>query len=599
MKYYENKGRFSLGEIDPPLCFRVDTEIPNKGLAYLENGLITSSAGITNFPALEKIATIQAIINRAAINAFKLFKYVIQKKDTSLSGYLFLFTELKVFILRQDNFQKIKEIDVNYTEEEVRNLSIAQFQNSVIMCVANKKPEMIRVTEDSQEFDVVEYWENIVNPPVKRVETQYQYTDSEKQVFIWYQSGASVVFESTISSPVFKPAFLDKLKEGTIGYMAGEFRINKIEGRDGKQKITTTQVTAPATGIDIPTSSTPEEEKKINILDITFSESLFNGGYPAVVAEYKGRVIFGNVAGNPSAIVSSRVYDSLNFRQSTDPNDGFTTFVTGNEVNTVKEFIAYKSLIAITDKGIYSTQLNEALTTETSAFYDQKLPRPKGLGYWTEADDAIYYVDSSNRIYQIQDVGADSAYVVQEITLYSSHLMTDINDIFFYKLGKRNLIGVDTVEGNRAFAYDYSENILCWTRVPKIPGINEYLNIDDKIYVFNINGNNIDIYTYSDTKVEPLKFILPKTTMSQKFQMPIPEFLMKAKFKNCKILCYGNYDLKINNQTKSVGFGEKTNKFYEKIHYIDMANVGQETLIVEQLNKEKIEIVGIFAEIGV
>lgn len=598
MKYYEKKGRFSLGEIDPPLCFRVDTDIPNRGLAYLENGLITSSAGITNFPALKKVATILAVTTKTIINAFKIFKYKIQKKDTSLSGYLFLFTELKVIILREDNFEVIKEIEVNYTDEEIENLSIAQFQNSVITCVANKKPEMIRVMEDTQEFDVVEYWENIVNPPVKRVETQYQYTDEEKQVFQWYQSGASVVFESTISSPIFKPTFLDKLKEGTISYMAGEFRINKIEGRDGKQKITTTQVTAPAAGIDIPTSSTPEAERKINILDITFSESLFNGGYPAVVAEYKGRVIFGNVAGNPSAIVSSRVYDSTNFRQSTDDNDGFTTFVTGNEVNTVKEFIAYKSLIVITDRGIYSTQLNEGLTTETSALYDQKLPRPKGLGYWTEADDAIYYVDSSNRIYQIQDVGADSAYVVQEVTLYSGHLMDNINDIYFHKIGKNNIIGVDTVSGGRVLSYNYSENILCWTRVPKLPGINEYLNIDDKLYIFNVNNENIDIYTYSSTEVEPLKLKLPKTTMSQNYQIPIPEFLMKARFKNCKILCYGNYNLKINNQTKSVGFGENTDNFYEKIHYIDMANIGKEELVIEQLNNEKIEIVGIFAEIG-
>ena len=92
MKYYEKKGRFSLGEIDPPLCFRVDTDIPNRGLAYLENGLITSSAGITNFPALKKVATIQAVTTKTIINAFKIFKYKIQKKDTSLSGYLFLFT---------------------------------------------------------------------------------------------------------------------------------------------------------------------------------------------------------------------------------------------------------------------------------------------------------------------------------------------------------------------------------------------------------------------------------------------------------------------------------------------------------------------------
>lgn len=597
MKFYEHKSRFSLGEISPGLCYRVDTEIPNKGLAYLKNGLISASAGLTNFPKLEKINTIDM---NTTVNSFRIFKYKINKKDTTLNGYLFMYTEKKLIILRMDNFQKVTEISSSYTTNDIKNLSIAQFENSVISCVANKAPVMIRVDETNHTFTVVDYWNSIVNPPVKKVESEYLYTGEDKQVFEWYKEGSKVVFESTLTTAVYKPTFVTELREGTVSIYGGDFKIEKIENPSGRQKLTTVQLTAPSGGIEIPNKDDPESvDKKINILDLVFSESLFNKGYPAVVTEFQGRVIFGNVAGNPTAIVASRVFDSLNFRQSLENNDGFTTFVTGNEVNTIKDFISYKSLLAITDKGIFSTQLNEALTPKTSSFYDQKLPRPKGLRYWCEADDAIYYADNSNRIYQIQDIGSDSAYKANEITTYANHLIDNVEDMYFFKIDKNNLIGVDTGTEGRAVSYNYEEGLLCWTRIEKLSGLNEYVNIDDNLYLFNVKGNNIDIYNYSKTEVEPLELKLPKTTLTQKINIDIPEFFKKAKFGDTRIIVFGNYDLEVNGISKRYALNEeiKGNIYSENPHLLEFTNSGRTELYVKQINNERIDIIGIYAQI--
>lgn len=593
---FEGKLRFSLGEISPGLRHRVETEIPAKGLAYLKNGLISDSAGLINFPSFEKLNTISVASELRTIEGFKLFKYKINKKDTSLSGYLFLYTNKKVLVLRMDNFQVVKEIPTTYTPEEIKNLSITQFDNSVISCVANKEPVMVRVDEAKPDFTVVEYWESITNPPVKAVESEYQYTDTDKLVFTWYQDGSKIIFESTLSSPVYKPSFLGNFEKGTISYMGGEFRISKIENASGKQKITTSQVTAPGGNIEIPDKSVELEKKKINILDIVFSENLFRKGYPAVVTEYKGRVIFGNVAGNPSCVVSSRVFDSLNFRQSTEDNDGFTTFLAGNEVNTVVDFISYKSLIAVTDKGFFSTQLNTGLTPKTSEFYDQKLSRPKGLGYWTESDDAIYYVDTSNRIFQIQDVGADSAYKTMEVSTYSNHLFDNIEDIYFFKHKKNNLIGVDCGEEARALSYKFEEDIICWTRCNKLQGINEYVNVDDKLYIFNATGNEINIYTYSDTNVEPLEFKLAETSLSQKVRTDVPEFFKRTTIGQVKMVVIGDYDLSINGKRKEHAL-KLEDVPSDKVHFVTIPNTGKKELYIKQMNNNPIEIVGIFAEI--
>ena len=593
---FDNKTKFSLGEITPSLSYRVDLEIPTRGLRYLKNGICTTSAGLTNFPAFDFVKNISV----SGVKAFKLFKYKINKKDTSLDGYLFLYTDQKVVVLRVDNFEVVKEIATKYTAEEIKNLSIAQFENSVISCVANKEPVMIRVTESTPEFTVVDYWANIQNPPVKRVESEYVYTEDDTLVFSWYKQGVKVIFESTIGNPIYKETFLNSVVKGSISIYGGEFRIEKIENPKGKHKITTTQITAPSGTIEVPNSDAPAEEKKINILDIVFSENLFSKGYPAVVTEYNGRVIFGNVAGNPSAVVSSRVFDSLNFRQSLEDNDGFVTFIAGNELNTIKDFISYKSLIAITDKGIFSTELNAELSPKSSAFYDQKLARPKGLGYWVESDDAIYYADTSDRIWQIQDVGADSAYKGMEVSAYSSHFLQDINDIFFFKYGKYNILGVDQegAEG-RALTYNLGESILCWTRTDKIAGINEYVNIDDKIYIFNANPENISIYTYSDTKVEPLSFELTGTTISQKARVDVPDYFKRIQYGRLRMMCFGDFDGTVNGARIRPEFNNTGEKgtMYEHIHAYNISNIGKDYVKIEQKTKEKIEIVGISIEV--
>lgn len=596
------KTRFSFGEISPDLVFRVDTQIPSFGVNYLKNATMTHSAGLTNIPKLEKIKK----INLAGVKAFRIFKYKINKKDTTLGGYLFLFTDLKLKIVRIDNFEDVAEIESNYTVEEISKLSIAQFDTSIIVCVENKEPIMIRVDEKTPKFEVVEYWKNIKNPPVKRVESDFQYIGEDKLVFTWYKTGANVIFESTQSDPIFKKEFLENLIEGTISLYGGEFYISKIENIEGKQKIITTQREAPE--ITVPNSDESLDNKKINILDLSFGESLFRSGYPAVVCSYKGRVIFGNVGGNPSVVCASRVFDSLNFRQSTDDADGFTSFVSGNELNTVKEFIAYKSLLVLTDRGIYSTLLNDVLTPQKSEFYNQKLPRPKGLNYWVESDGNIIYVDSSDRIQLIQDVGSDNTYIANELSIYSEHLLNNINDIYFFKIDKNNIIGIDQ-EGEEARLLTFKENPeegrLCWSRANKIQGSNEYVNIDDKIYIFNVATDGIDIYKYSDTDYEPMIIKIGTTTLSQKYRLDVPEYLKKTRnYGRTSILLFGKYDLKVNNINKaqSIRYDIPAKDYTrdtisENQHIITFNNVGGNILNIEQNNNEKIEILGVFINV--
>lgn len=587
---YDNRFSFKFGEVLPNFCYRIDTDIPSRALLYLKNG-IPSSGGITNFPALEKIAT----INIPNIQALRVFKYKMNKKNTSLTGLLFMFTDDKLHILRQDNFTKLHSLESNYSIEEINNkLSITQFENSLIICCENKKPYMVRVNEIDLTFTVVDYWENITNPPVKGVSSEYTHTGEDKTVFEWFKRGTKIIFKSTIGK-VYNSDFIKGLTKGRISIYGGEFYIDKIEDIENNQIFTTTQMIAPE--IEIPEENAPADNKKLNVLDIRFSENLFkDNGYPAVCCYYAGRIIFGNVAGNPSAIVSSRVNDSLNFRSSLEDNDGFTTFIPDNELNTVKALIPHKSLLAMTDKGVYSTLLNTVLTPKESMFFQMPTPTPKATtGTYIKHQGALYYVDISDRINKFDDIGEDNTYKSHEISIYSQHLTKGVKKIYATEFLTNNFLGVDTGISNNIFIHNLQSDISAWTRIDRKSGIIEYTEIDNKLNHFIVTDSNIEVYVYSNTEVEPLEMKVPYISINLGAQL-IPAYNIKSSVGRLIINCFGNADFIINNKKiKEQPFNSKDSYYDLKKYEFNL--IGENSLHIKQTNNEKIEILSISAEI--
>lgn len=587
---YDNRFSFKFGEVLPNFCYRIDTDIPSRALLYLKNG-IPSSGGITNFPALEKIAT----INIPNIQALRVFKYKMNKKNTSLTGLLFMFTDDKLHILRQDNFTKLHSLESNYSVEEIKNkLSITQFENSLIICCENKKPYMVRVNEIDLTFSVVDYWENITNPPVKGVSSEYTYVGEDKTVFEWFKRGTKIIFKSTVGK-VYNSNFIKGLTKGRISIYGGEFYIDKIEDIENTQTFTTTQMIAPE--IETPAENAADDDKKINILDIRFSENLFkDNGYPAVCCYYAGRIIFGNVAGNPSAIVSSRVNDSLNFRSSLEDNDGFTTFIPDNELNTVKALIPHKSLLAMTDKGVYSTLLNTVLTPKESMFFQMPTPTPKATtGTYIKHQGALYYVDTSDRINKFDDIGEDNTYKSHEISIYSQHLTKGVEKIYAAEFLTNNFLGVDKGNENNVFIHNSQTDVSAWTRTDRKSGIIEYTEIDNKLNHFIVTGSNVEVFTYSNTKVEPLEMKVPYAIINLGPQL-IPVFNTKTTVGRLIINCFGNADFIINEKRiKEQPFNSKDNYYDLKKYEFNL--IGKNSLHIKQTNNEKIEILSISAEI--
>lgn len=591
MSLFNNMYSFKYGEVMPNLLYRIDTDIPKTGFAYLKNAII-SSGGITNFPALEKISS----LNIANIKAIRTFKYKINKKNTALAGLLFIFTDIDLYILRQDNFQQIKVISSDYTIDEIDNkLSITQFDNSVIICCENKKPFMVRVNENNLTFEVVNYWESITNPPVKGVTSDYHYTGDDKVVFEWFKEGTKIIFKS-LGSKIYTSDFMNSLVKGRISIFGGEFYIESIANVEGKQQFNTTQMIAPE--LDIPITSTAEDERKINVLDIRFSENLFkDNGYPAVCCYYLGRLIFGNVGGNPSAIVSSRVNDSLNFRSSLNDDDGFTSFIPDNELNVVKALIPHKSLLVMTDRGIYSTLLNTVLTPSESMLFQMPVSAPKGTTEsYIKQHGALYYIDKSDRVIRIDDVGEDNAYKTLELSIYSKHLTEKAKKLFATEFKGNSLIGVDNGVDTNIYIHNLQSGITAWTRTNRNSGKIEYTEVDDILNMFNITPSSIDIYKYSEDKVDPMEFKIPYISFDTGYKQ-IPSFNIKTSIGRVIINCFGEYNFQIGKQKIESPFNNNIQEEYYKLRKVEISNLGGNELHIKQLNNEKVEILSLSIEI--
>lgn len=591
MSIFNNMYSFKYGEVMPNLLYRIDTDIPKTGFAYLKNAII-SSGGITNFPALEKISS----LNIANIKAIRTFKYKINKKNTALTGLLFVFTDIDLYILRQDNFQQIKVISSDYMIDEIDNkLSITQFDNSVIICCENKKPFMVRVNESNLTFEVVNYWESITNPPVKGVTSDYYYTGDDRVVFEWFKEGTKIIFRS-LANKIYTTEFMNGLNKGRISIFGGEFYIESIANTEGAQQFTTTQMIAPE--LDIPTPSTPADDRKINILDIRFSENLFkDNGFPAVCCYYLGRLIFGNVGGNPSAVVSSRVNDSLNFRSSLKDDDGFTSFIPDNELNEVKALIPHKSLLVMTDKGIYSTLLNTVLTPSESMLFQIPVSAPRGTTEsYIKQHGALYYIDKSDRIIRIDDVGEDNSYKTLDISIYSQHLTKKAKKLFATEFKSNNFIGVDTGLETNVYIHNSQSGITAWTRTNKKEGITEYTEINNSLHSFNITPSAIDIYKYSDSIVEPIELKIPYVSLDTGYNQ-IPSFNIKTSIGRVIINCFGEYHFQVGKQKIEAPFNNDIKENYYNLRKIEIPNLGGDELHVKQLNDEKIEILSLSIEI--
>ncbi|MGL4863102.1 MAG: hypothetical protein ACRC4T_08290, partial [Cetobacterium sp.] len=266
-----------------------------------------------------------------------------------------------------------------------------------------------------------------------------------------------------------------------------------------------------------------------------------------------------------------------------------------NELNTVKALIPHKSLLALTDKGVYSTLLNTVLTPKESMFFQMPTPTPRALtGTYIKHQGALYYVDTSDRINRFDDVGEENTYKSHEISIYSQHLTKGATKIYATEFQTNNFVGVDNGEMNSIFVHNQQTDISAWTRTERLTGLIEYTEVDNELYQFHVTDTTVDIYMYSKDKVESIELKIPFVSINIG-PKAILAFNNKTSVGRVIINCFGKPSFKVNEVTKHNPFNSMDD--YYKLKPIEFSNIGKNELSIKQLDKEKIEILSISSEI--
>ncbi|MGL5049452.1 MAG: hypothetical protein ACRC6E_02305, partial [Fusobacteriaceae bacterium] len=169
MKIWKSNNIFSMGEISPNLYHRYDLPQYRAGLSTLNNCIPNVEGGVVSVPELEY----KSVLLEGQAGYSRIFKYTMEEKFGSDTVLMVITTGgvyLKVININ-NNITATKVIASAYTENQIKNLSIIQLENNVLICTKGQKPQMIKfVDDDINKAVLVNFWEAITDPPIKPTE---------------------------------------------------------------------------------------------------------------------------------------------------------------------------------------------------------------------------------------------------------------------------------------------------------------------------------------------------------------------------------------------------------------------------------------------
>lgn len=600
----------SMGEVSPDLVGRIDTPIYEKGAKRVENCLPMIEGPLQNFPE----PTLKNSLDITATGAeHRIFRYNFSKHNPTPGYLLFVFHKLKLDIVRPDTFVSIKSFATSYTDAEVKGkLSIAQVEDSVMICCEGREPSLIRINENTvisspaTSFSEVDYWANIEYPPVEPSSTEYgteglaQIDLEEYNLFNWWKNKSTYYFEAAYTGAMLDTDYFNSLAKGQITLYGGKFYINKVEVISSKQRFTCSLLDEPE--VTVPDGSANKE--LVDVRAFVFSTDILEGGtnYPANVTHYHDRLIFGNINKNASVIVSSRVGDISNFRTGTNDSDGFVTFIPGEQLERIRDITSYKSLLVFTDNGIWSTEMNTTLTPATSQVFPQEVDIPsEDTSSYCRSHGLLFYKDKFNkRINALTYIGDENVYIGQEVTTFSKHLFQDIEGISSLSWNNEEyLVSVQTDKIN-IMTFRKEENIMGWARLPRWDtGSISFLTEKKKTLMYILNDSGVlEEWDFLGATREKLVLELLPPTMDERIYLDTPPFMKRCcTIGRVKVAMYGDYDIKVNGKRKEIHFSKVGS---EELHMVEWDSIEagfNNPIRIEQLNDKPLKIVGISFEI--
>jgi len=616
IKGWQEKIINNVGELSPKMQFRTDLEVYKKALKTARNCFISVEGVISNAPQLEEISRID--LNIGIKNNFKLFEFIPISNGIAHDTVLLIFTEEKLSLLTYTvstkTFSLEKTFDTLYGDDLVEYLSIVQLEDTILIVAENKKPSMIRITPIVANSVEVDFWENIVQPPVFKVSTKIVGTgadinDDFGEIYINDSTGVVTISNDDLGGTEFDIPWLEKIRDygGIVNLLGGSYKIKSFSvATTNVTEILLQEVDPSEVILNIGKADLSQNEKK-NILtysDFVFFESLFGEDdlYPTVATKYQNRLVMGDFQNNRNAIAVSVSGNFLDFTPSLEADGGVTVYIPDERVDKITSLVSYNSLIAFTEGGVWSTAINSIFSPTNSQFY-QQINIPPSDGQYTKLEGSLYYSgEFGNRVYTLDVVGDYATYSTKEVSIYSRHLFQDgIGEMGSYvHEGSKYLITdvvIDGIETKAICTINKEQQVKAWQRY-EAPSTKKAFSLQNESFFVELDGEEMVIEKFSSTlfRDDMVIELLPPLG-SEALKTDLPFAMKEYRIDKVYVAVIGEeflYDL--NGDLISAPFGHDANSIAYEKHDHSLAD-SENPIKIESVNEKKLTILSIYYQI--
>lgn len=218
---------------------RTDLEIYNNGLTYAKDCLISIYGGVENAPKFSKKSEISL---GGTYPVKKTFKYNVENVfNHSYKELLVVIVAgmTKFYVQSNLNLTLIKEFANGFSATAVKNLSVTQVENSVVVCSKDTKPTMYRIKDESlpstTAINEVAFWDSIKDGALKTISQEYKVNVPNPNIGQWRKTDGKTAepdgyipaegYYVRIEGDIYTREFLDKIVGGNLELFGNTFKV--------------------------------------------------------------------------------------------------------------------------------------------------------------------------------------------------------------------------------------------------------------------------------------------------------------------------------------------------------------------------------------
>lgn len=452
---------FTSGELDPRLLGRSDLRSQENGAARLQNVFVETTGGVRRRSGMAYLAT---AAGRGRLATFE---------PSSGGTYLFVFSDLQLDIFEDDTL--LSTLTAPWTEDDVKQISWAQFGDSVLVTHPDHPPQQVLKVSD-------------INWIIDDLKFSTKVSGLTCQPFAKFAADDVTLTPIETSGTVTLTASDDVFVAEHLGTV---FRF----GTDQVQ-LTNIVSSTSAQGTILSGATLASTNETTDWDEQAFSDAR---GWPIALSFHQNRMVIGGSRDLPNGLWLSRSGRFFDFEVGADPDNGIAFRLAANDAPVIRALRSGRHLQIFTSIGEWIvtgdplTPLNIQVRQQSriGSPADRQVP-PQ------DVDGATLFAARNGReIREFLFTDTEQAYQAPDLALLARHLVLDPIDQAFDR--RRRLFLIVMADGSMATIGIYrNADIVAWSEQTTDGTILSVVATDTRTFLLVERANGIFIEEMTD-----------------------------------------------------------------------------------------------------